>query len=299
MNLPLVTIVMLCWNRIEDVRESLSRLRESTYQHLQVIAVDNGSTDGTHQMIENEFPEVQLLKMYKNLGIEAYNIGFENAKGKYIVILDDDSFPGKNAIERMVQRFEQDPRLGVVAFDVRNYYNYDDINNIEPDVDNNTRAVDTQSYYMSFNGAGVGIRTELFKQIGYYPEEFFLYNNELDSAFRIWDSGYSIQYFPDIVGYHKYSPKNRSSWRAPYYYTRNAFWVVWKNYPSKFAMKLTLELMYNCFFYSFEQRTWVYLKAMFSAFAGIGNLKGKRKPVDPDIANNLRFPININFTFFR
>jgi len=301
MNEPLVSIVMLCWNRKDDVRESLTRIRELTYANLEIIAVDNGSTDGTQQMVEEEFPEVRLLRMYKNLGIEAYNIGFENAKGEYIVILDDDSFPEKHAIERMVQRFEQDPQLGVVAFDVRNYYNYDDIKNVDAvdDNSNTTTVTSATNYYMSFNGAGVGVRTELFRQVGYYPEEFFLYNNELDSAFRIWDAGYSIQYFADIVGYHKYSPKNRSSWRAPFYYTRNAFWVIWKNYPGKLAMKLTLELMYNCFFYSFEQRTWVYLKAMAAAFARIGELKGKRKPVNPDIARNLRVPININFTFFR
>lgn len=292
---PLVSIVMLCWNRAEDVRESLSRIRESTYKDLEIIAVDNGSTDGTQQMIEEEFPEVRLYRMYKNLGIEAYNIGFENAKGKYIVILDDDSFPEKHAIERMVQRFEQDEKLGVVAFDVRNYYSYDDVQHVEVQ----TEVQSQPAYYMSFNGAGVSVRAELFRQIGYYPEEFFLYNNELDSAFRIWDAGYTIQLFPDIVGYHKYSPKNRSSWRAPFYYTRNAFWVVWKNYPSGLAMKHTLELMYNCFFYTFEQRTWVYLKAMASAFARIGELRGKRKPVHPDIARNLRVPININFTFYR
>jgi len=295
---PLVSIVMLCWNRRDDVRESLSRIRESTYSNVEIIAVDNGSTDGTPQMIEENFPEVRLLRMPENIGIAAYNAGFEQAKGKYIVILDDDSFPEKHAIERMVRRFEADPRLGVVAFDVRNYYNYDDIKNVDEMVDNSS-TVANHRYYMSFNGAGAGVRADVFRQAGYYPEEFFLYNNELDTAFRIWDAGYTIQSFPDIVGYHKYSPVNRGSWRAPFYYTRNAFWVIWKNYPAQQALKHTAELIFRCFYHSFEQRTWIYLRAMASAFALIGKLRGKRKPVDPDIARRLRAPININFTFYR
>ena len=152
---------------------------------------------------------------------------------------------------------------------------------------------------MSFNGAGAWVRADVFRRVGYYPEEFFLYNNELDTAFRVWDAGYTIRSFPDIVGYHKHSPINRNSWRAPFFYTRNAFWVVWKNYPIRPAFRVTLELIFRCFYHSLEQRTWIYLKAMWSAFARIGQLMGKRKPVHPDIVRRLRVPVNINFTFYR
>lgn len=298
MNSPLVSIVMLCWNRKDDVRESLSRIRESTYKNLEIIAVDNGSTDGTPEMIEAEYPEVRLMRMSENIGIAAYNAGFEQARGEYIVILDDDSFPEKHAIERMIRRFEADPKLGVVAFDVRNYYSYDDIKYVDEITDIDTLAAHDR-YYMSFNGAGAGVRADVFRQAGYYPAEFFLYNNELDTAYRIWNLGYAIRSFPDIVGYHKYSPVNRSSWRAPFYYTRNAFWVAWKHYPAGQALGVTLELIFRCFYHSLEQRTWIYLKAMSSAFIRIGELKGKRKPVHPDIARRLRAPVNLNFTFYR
>lgn len=298
MKSPLVSIVMLCWNRRDDVRESLSRIRESTYPNIEIIVVDNHSTDGTPEMIETEFPEVRLLRMSANIGIAAYNVGFEQARGQYIVILDDDSFPEKHAIERMVRRFESDPKLGVVAFDVRNYYSGDDIKIVDEIVDKADTAAN-ERYYMSFNGAGAGIRADVFREAGYYPAEFFLYNNELDTAYRIWDIGYAIRSFPDIVGYHKFSPVNRSSWRAPFYYTRNAFWVAWKNYPAGQALRVTMELIYRCFYHSLEQRTWIYLKAMASAFVRIGEIKGKRKPVIPDIARRLRAPVNINFTYYR
>src|SRR5690554_4798994 len=102
MNNPLVSIVILCWNRKKDMKESLNNIRKIDYTNLEVIVVDNCSTDGTVEMIEQDYPEVNLIKMYKNIGIEAYNIGFKNSLGEYIVILDDDSFPAKGAIQRMV-----------------------------------------------------------------------------------------------------------------------------------------------------------------------------------------------------
>jgi GT2 family glycosyltransferase len=300
MSQPLVSIVMLAWNRKDDVRESLTRIRQIDYSNLEVIVVDNASTDGTQEMVEAEFPEAKLLRMFKNIGIEAYNIGFENAKGEYLVIIDDDSFPAPYAISRMVEKFKADPRLGVLAFDVRNYYNYNDIKNELENADTNTStAAVANDYLMSFNGAGVGVRRELFKKIGYYPEEFFLYNNELDCAFKIWDAGYRIEFHADLVSYHKFSPKNRASWRAPYFYTRNAFWLAWKHYPVDMALKITMRLVYDCFYYSMEQNTFVYIKAMWAAFKEIGKLHGKRKAVQRHVAENLRVPFNLSFTFFR
>lgn len=293
----LVSIVMLAWNRKEDVRESLTRIAEIEYDNYEVIVVDNASTDGTQELVKTEFPHVNLIEMSENVGIKAYNVGFEQAKGDYIIIIDDDSFPAKTAMRRMVKAFEQDPQLGVCAFDVRNYYNYDDINQ-DIDNDEGVKAV-PRDYYMGFNGAGVGVRKDVFKQIGYYPEEFFLYFNEMDCAYKIWDAGYKIEFFSNIVSYHKYSPANRASWRAPFYYTRNAFWLIWKHFPTNTAIKATAKLIYNCFYYSMEQKTNVYLKAMWDAFKNSSKLKGKRKPVSEEVVEKLRNPLNIAFTFYR
>ncbi|MBB6281995.1 glycosyltransferase family 2 protein [Geobacillus subterraneus] len=300
MKKPLVSIVMLAWNRKDDVRESLRHIQEIDYNPLEVIVVDNASTDGTAEMVEEEFPYVQLIKMRENIGIAAYNVGFEQANGKYIVIIDDDSFPAKSAIERMVQVFEDDDQLGVVAFDVRNYYSYDEIKDKLDHTDEPVKVKATASnYYMSFNGAGAGIRKDLFKKIGYYPEEFFIYNNEMDCALKIWDAGYRIEFFSNIVSYHKYSPTNRASRRAPFYYTRNSFWLSWKHYPMDMALSITLKLIYYCFYYSIEQKTTVYLRAIWSAFRESYKLKGKRKVVKRTVAEKLRVPFHLSFTFYR
>ena len=159
---------MLCWNRWEDVKVSLSRIEEIEYPDLETIVVDNGSTDGSQDKIKAEFPWVKLIEAGTNLGIEAYNLGFEAAEGEFILIIDDDSYPAKESIGRMVQKFSGNPKLGVCAFDVRNADNYAQVAK-----SSNSASTNQSSYSTGFNGAGAGVRKEIFKKVGFYPSEFF------------------------------------------------------------------------------------------------------------------------------
>ena len=292
---PLVSVVLLCWNRRDDVHEVLGRIRELSYAQREVIVVDNASGDGTAEMVEIDFPEVRLLRMSDNLGIAGYNAGFAAARGEYLVVLDDDSFPAPDALARMVEAFESDSALGVVAFDVRNATTYG-----KPATSGRqAERPGAPRYQMSFNGAGFGIRRELFQRIGWYPAEFFLYWNEQDTAFRVLAAGYRIETFPGIVAYHKFSPRNRASERAPFYYTRNAFWMVWKNYPLDLALITSWRLLFRCLFHGFEQGTTVYLRALWSAFAQVKALRGKRRPVSREIVRGARVTFELAFTQYR
>ena len=295
MEYPLVSVVLLCWNRREDVEEVMEHLARVEYPRLEIVVVDNASEDGTAEMVATRFPRVRLLRMAENLGIAGYNAGFEVARGEYLVILDDDSYPAPDAVGRMVGRFEIDPLLGVIAFDVRNAAGFRwQPGAIVPEASGTATA-----YQMSFNGAGFGIRRALFEQIGWYPAEFFLYWNEQDTAFRVLDAGYRIETRDDIVALHKFSPRNRASERAPFFYTRNAFWMVWKNYPFDLALLTTARLIYLCCYHALEQRSGVYLRAMWKAFKDGEALRGKRKPVAREIISASRVAFENTFAQFR
>ena len=285
---------MLCWNRWEDVNVSLSRIDQIDYSNLETIVVDNGSTDGSQKNISEQFPWVKLIEAGTNLGIEAYNLGFEAAEGEFILIIDDDSYPAKDSIERMLQKFSENPKLGVCAFDVRNADDYDQVAKIS-----NAVATSQSSYSTGFNGAGAGVRKEIFKRVGFYPGEFFLYMNEADCSLRIRNLGYEIRFFPDLIAYHKMAAKNRKSWRAPFFYTRNSFWLIWKNYPTSYALRATILLSFRCFYHSLEQLTFIYIKALISAFWNISNIAGKRFPVKEEVVNEMRIPLNLCFTFYK
>lgn len=276
------------------MKVSLGKIEKIEYSDMETIVVDNGSTDGSPKKIKAQFPWVRLIEAGENLGVEAYNLGFDAAEGEFILILDDDSYPAKESIVRMIEKFSENPRLGVCAFDVRNAYDYDQV---ADDYDSSTQV--GSSYSTGFNGAGAGVRKEVFKKVGFYPGEFFLYMNEADCSLRIRDLGYEIRFFPDLIAYHKMAAKNRESWRAPFYYTRNSFWLVWKNYPTARAFKDTLSLVYLCFYHCMEQRTIIYLKAMLSAFWNLRQLSDKRHPVKTQVAEEMRIPLRLCFTFYR
>lgn len=295
---PIVSVVMVSYNRKEDVWEGLVRLLNQKYTALEIIVVENGSDDGTAEMVRREFHTVRLISLHENTGVSAYNVGFKSACGKYILILDDDSFPEDGAIEKMVGKFEHDPLLGIAAFDVRDYYNYRETTG-DTSLKPRQEAVSAENYMMSFNGAGAGIRKEIIDITGGYPDEFFLYFNETDLALRVLNLGFKIEFFPDLVSYHKNSPSNRDSTRAPFYYTRNLFWVFWKNYPQSLMWANTFKLIYHCLYYSMEQRTGVYLKSLADAVGGLGHILKKRAPVKKEVAKNMRIHITSPFTMYR
>ena len=294
----LVSIVMLSFNRKKDVEEGVQELLEQNYKHIEIIVVDNGSADNTAEMIKTKLPQVKLIALKENIGVAAYNKGFEQAQGKYIVILDDDSFPETNAIPRMVEEFEKNPQLGIVAFDVRNYYDYRKTNiNPEGCEEHQHDETEVPRYQMAFNGAGVGIRKTCLQEVGGYPGEFFLYWNEQDLSIRVLNAGYQIQWFPGIISLHKYSPSNRESWRAPFYYTRNLYWLIWKYFPWKKLLKDTIQLLFYSLYSSFEQKTLVYLKATLAALFNIREIK--RKPARKTIIANLRLTYRLAFIYFK
>ncbi|MBF0591063.1 MAG: glycosyltransferase family 2 protein [Nitrospirae bacterium] len=304
MDEPLVSVVMLCYNRREDAREGLQRLTTQSYKNLDIVVVDNCSSDSTAEMVQQDYPDVTLIRMPKNVGVDAYNEGFRRSRGQYVIILDDDSFPSDGSIKRMVEKFRDNPTLGIVAFDVRDYAQY---NNVCPETTPTKTATDQKSppssgadaYIMSFNGAGAGVRREILDRLGGYPSEFFLYANELDLAFRVWDSGYRIEFFPDVVAYHKTSAVNRLSERAPFYYTRNTFWLTWKHYPFDMMLRANVLLMYYVFYHTLEQSTTVYLRAFADAISNLRQVRKRRKPVKREIASKMRVPLKLPFTMYR
>lgn len=292
-----VSIVMLSFNRQSDVAEGVTQLLKQDYPAIEIIVVDNGSTDGTAQMVREQFPAVHLLALPDNIGVAAYNIGFKEAQGQYIVILDDDSFPGPHAISRMVQEFLSNPTLGIVAFDVRNYYDYEKCTQSQESQNNKIGETNASQYQLAFNGAGAGIRKKCLEEVGGYPEEFFLYWNEQDLAIRILNAGYQIQWFTDIVSYHKYSPANRQSQRAPFFYTRNLYWLIWKYFPLHRIITDSCQLFYYSLYYSLEQKTIIYLKATLSALFHIGKIR--RQPAKKEIFTNLRLTYRLPFIYYK
>ena len=119
-NDPLVTVNILSFNRKDELRNTLSKVFEQDYKHIEVIVVDNASSDGSPEMVEKEFPAVNLIRLNKNIGIAGWNEGFRIAKGEYVLVLDDDSYPDRNTISNGIKSFNNSGQLGIIAFNIYN-----------------------------------------------------------------------------------------------------------------------------------------------------------------------------------
>jgi len=291
----LVSVVILTWNRKDDLLETVAELKESTYAPIEIIVVDNGSNDGTQEAINEKFPQVNFVRLEKNVGIAGYNIGMKKARGEYVVLLDSDSFPDESAIERMVKIFESDSKVGAVAFDVHNLI----VESRESGV-GSQKSLDLfkcKDVY-GYNGAGVGIRKECLEKAGYLFEPYFLYFNEQDHAFRILQAGYKIKFHPEIIAYHKTSTTSRVSSSAPYFYTRNLLWMIWRFYPIRYAFIATVSLFFYASLSTIQQRTSIYMKAILDAIFGFSMVLSNRFVVDRNIIKNVRIPIRWAFTAY-
>jgi GT2 family glycosyltransferase len=235
----LVSIVIVNWNRKEDLEEALNSIYDNPYKNFEIIVVDNSSTDGSQEMVKTKFPDVKLIETPPNVGAcKNFNVGMEEARGKIVVVMDNDALLEKNSVRKVVEEFEADERLGAVSPKVFNYYT----KGLDEWVFEEDRGEyeDKEFYTYTFFGCAAAIRSEVLEKVGYYPEEYFFYNNEFALGAKIVNAGYKIKYCPSIVAYHKRSLVQRNPKMGAYYGVRNWYWYIWTYYPLKSALKHTV-----------------------------------------------------------
>ena len=276
---PLVSVITLNWNRKEDVAKTLSLIQEQTYEHKEILMVDNGSTDGSIEVISKKFPEVKIVALKENTGVQGYNEGISSAAGSILVLIDNDmDLLQKNTIERIVNAFHANPKLGAVALQVRKPDGSLSPNNPKYWTE---KGSDQEGYPCStFDGGGVAFRKDILKQTGVYLPDFFVYHSEVDLATRIWDSDFEIRYFPDIAVSHRESPTSRSIYKQTMHSTRNYLWYVWIYYPRSMATRESFHFLQRSFIQNLRQgkplTAWIH--GVFSALSGWPRVRHQRKP---------------------
>src|SRR5687767_10520280 len=116
----LVSFIISTHNRRDVTLDTLAHVRRCGLlsDAFEVFVVDNASTDGTALAIKRAFPTVRLIRLKRNQGSCAKNLALKDARGRFIVFLDDDSHPMPGSVTRMIRKFETQPRLGAAVFTV-------------------------------------------------------------------------------------------------------------------------------------------------------------------------------------
>lgn len=275
---PLVSVVMINWNRKETVRQVLNRMLCQTYPSYEIIMVDNGSDDGSADMVEREFPQVRLIRLMENAGIKGYNIALQNASGEFIIIIDSDSFLEDEGITKIVRKFQQYPKLGALGCKVY-YYPSGKVHYWHPTVRDDDH-LGRGFHSPLFNGCAAAARMNVLKEVGFYPEEFFLYENERDLCTRILNADYDVKYFTDITAFHMVSAEKDKSERLVFYATRNLIWYFWKYIPVSLALYKTICLVVLAVISGLRTgKIRTYLRSVCAAIIGLPVIVKHRTPV--------------------
>jgi GT2 family glycosyltransferase len=238
--MPRVVIVILNWNGLSDTLACLESLASLNHPSGDLLVVDNGSTDGSVEAIQEQFPQVTLIENSENLGFAAgNNVGLRHALdvgADYALLLNNDTEVDPPFLQHLVQVCEADSSIGIAGPLI--YYHHDPeiiwsaggaidwrrgntcmLGLNERDLDQfgiEPREVDFVS------GCAMLVRLTALEQTGLLDERFYLYYEEVEWCVRIRRAGFKIVHVPQARIWHKITPESRAASPLVHYYmTRN------------------------------------------------------------------------------
>jgi GT2 family glycosyltransferase len=249
---PSVTIVILNWNNAPDTLECLASVLKLTYLNFNVIVVDNGSEDGSINVIEEKFPEITYIKLSTNLGYAGgNNVGLQWALQEgtdYVMVLNNDTILDPNMLTELVKVAEGNTKIAMVGplmycTAPHNYlfaagsfilWKKGSLNHrglFQPANDHiYLKRPEPVDFIV---GCCVLVRSRVIKSIGYLNQDYYLNFEDVEWGLMSHRFGYEVWFVPQAVMWHKVSATlGLASPTNTYYMTRNALLFFWKNASS-------------------------------------------------------------------
>lgn len=265
-------IIVATVNRKDDLRTTLRSVQKQTVPH-EIIVLDDGSTDGTSDMVASEFPDVRLIRSEVTRGVlYQRNLAARIATHPVIVFLDDDvEFPHPQSIEQALTYLDH-PRVGVVPI---------------PHIDINLnrtvhkRAPEKEGVHVTetFIGAGCVLRRELFCKLRGFREIYYMHGEEEDLCIRMLEAGYVVRVTRAEPFYHHRSPI-REVKRRQVVSRRNQILMLWLNAPRIFLPFGLFKVSVRIVLFSISEGcTRLALQGLFEGFRLIFTHFSERIPV--------------------
>ena len=241
----LLSIITINYNGLKDTCELIDTLPLND-ETIEVIVVDNASTQDEATELEKRYPLIIVIRSDKNLGFAGgNNLGIKAAHGKYLFFINNDAIlPQPSALSLLITRLESSDQIGMVCPKIRftwgkqpiQYAGYTPLSKITlrnksigfGEQDNGQ--YDTPHPTPYAHGAAMMVKREVIEQVGMMPECYFLYYEELDWSMMIRRTGYEIWYEPACTIFHKESQTTgQQSPIKTYYITRNRLLFALRN----------------------------------------------------------------------
>ncbi|MGN0022362.1 MAG: glycosyltransferase family 2 protein [Sphingobacterium hotanense] len=251
-NNPKVAVVILNWNGRFFLEKFLPSVFNSTYQNIEFVIGDNGSSDDSIAYVEENYPKFTILKNAENLGFAGgYNEILKRVQADYYVLLNSDVEVSQNWIEPVIAQMEKDPLLVAVQPKIQSYHQkgyfehagaaggYIDYfgfpfcrGRIFDQVEKDEGQYDDEKEIFWATGAALFIKSAAWKEVGGFDADFFAHMEEIDLCWRLKKLGYKIGYCPNSLVYHVGGGTlNTSNPHKTYLNFRNNLQMLQKNLP--------------------------------------------------------------------
>lgn len=249
-----VTIVIPNYNGKHFMEPCLSSLSEQTYKDFHILVVDNASSDGSIEYMEENYPDIELIKLQKNYGFsKAVNIGIQYSRTPYVILLNNDTTVDTRYVEEMVKAIEKSSKIFSVSSKMIQMYHPELIDSAGDlytllgwgvcrgcgrPVSNYTKY---DEIFTACAGAAI-YRRSVFDEIGYFDENHFAYLEDIDIGYRARIYGYYNMYCPTALVYHVGSGTSGSKYNSfkVKLAARNNLYLNYKNMP---ALQLVLNFI--------------------------------------------------------
>ena len=227
MSAPDVSILIVHTFERRLIRQTLRGLRRAAPQlHVEVLVIDNNPAAGIADMLKTEFPEARYFaKSNEGFG-SAMNVGIKHARGKYVLIFNPDIIISAGALEKLFQYMEANPQVGTVGPKLLNadgslqYSCYRYHEPLVPILRRTplgrlpwaTKIIDrflmkdaSHDQIMEVDwimGSAMFTRADALAKVGSFDERFFMYFEDTDLCWRMWEAGYKVIYYPEAVMVH-------------------------------------------------------------------------------------------------
>ena len=246
---PLLSIIIPQYNGAHHLPVCLNALKRQTYADLEIILVDNGSSDDSVSLTRNEFPEVRVIELGSNLGLTgAINQGIQHAQGEVIVPLNNDTEADPGWARALVDQLQAFPDAGIAASKMLLFSERDKIHSAGDGFGSDgipiNRGVwqkdqgqfDNDTYIFGGCGGAVAYRRSMLDEIGLFDEDLFMYLEDVDLNWRAQIAGYKAVFAPRALVYHHLSATGGGV-IASYFTGRNTIFVLAKDIPNAIFRK--------------------------------------------------------------
>ena len=257
---PLVSVIVLNYNAGELLLNCIESIKKSAYKNLEIIVVDNISTDKSQEVCKEKYPDIKLIQNNENFGYcEGNNIGIRVAKGDYITILNPDTIVESNWIEELISAYNKfgeglyqpkhlslnEKTVYMSAGNMLNIFGFGYAREKGKKDQNKFSKIEEISYA---SGTCLFTSSNVLKKVGLFDPFIFLYHDDLDLGWRASQLGIKSYYVPTSIIYHAESYSLKWNAEKFYWLERNRKYCILTHYSKQTYSKIFPTLIAVDFF---------------------------------------------------